>query len=219
MGNYIIIEGDEGAGKTTQVDMLAQRLRGLDRRVETVREPGGDRLGELLRLVLKADPQNERYCRLRDDFLGGEDIDLGPEVETLAFLAARQSMRRNIVYPRLVEGADVISDRGEVSTLVYQGVAGHIDMDFLSVANEFVAKVAPPTVTIVLDIPLEVSQARQVGRNQGQDRFEARGEDYRRSVNDGYRQIANECLYPLIDADQPVREVHEEIWSVIRPLL
>ena len=219
MGSYFIIEGDEGSGKTTQVELLAQRLRGAGREVQTVREPGGDPFGELLRHVLKADSSDSQYRFIRDTFLGGGDLELGAATEALAFLAARLSMRTNIVYPMLTSGIDVISDRGEVSTLVYQGLAGHVDMKFLRMANEFVANVAPPTVTIVLDVPLAVSQARQVSRGLASDRFESRGERYRRAINEGYRLVAGEDLCPLIDADQSIHVVHEEIWSVIRPLI
>lgn len=216
MGSYIIIEGDEGSGKTTQVELLAARLRGLGRKVETVREPGGDSLGELLRLVLKGDLANEKYCRLREQYFDGEDPSISPYVETLGFLTARTSMRANVVYPLLASGVDVISDRGEVSTLVYQGIAGGVDMAFLRAACAHVASVAPPTVTIVLDVPLTVSQERQVSRGGSGDRFESRGDGYRRLINDGYRQIANEDLLPLVDADQSVKAVHKGIWSVVR---
>lgn len=219
MGSYFIIEGDEGSGKTTQVELLAQRLRGAGREVQTVREPGGDPLGEVLRLLLKADSSIPQYRFLRDTLLGSEDLKLSAAIEALAFLTSRLSMRTNIVYPMLACGTDVVSDRGEISTLVYQGLAGHVDMKFLRLVNEFVANVAPPTVTIVLDVPLAVSQARQVSRGLVSDRFESRGEEYRQAINDGYRQIAGEDLWPMVDANQSVREVHEAIWSVVRPLL
>lgn len=219
MGKYIIIEGDEGSGKTTQVELLAKRLRGLGREVECVREPGGDPLGELMRSVLKASPDDKQYLQLRDLYFDGQSVEISTFEEALGFLLARVGMLARVVYPKLVDGQIVLSDQGTVSTLVYQGLAGNLDLKFLRLICDHVANVAPPTVTIVLDVPLAVSQARQVSRGLAADRFESRGEQYRQAINDGYRKVANEDLHPLIDANQSIREVHEQIWSVVRPML
>lgn len=219
MGKYFVIEGDEGAGKTTQVELLAKRLRGLNLAVSTVREPGGDPLGELLRSVLKASPDDENYAQLQKLYFDDQPLDISPLEETLGFLLARAGMLARVVYPKLVDGQIVIADRGSISTLVYQGLAGNVDMKFLRTVCEFVTQIAPATTNIVLDIELEVSRARLAARGDAADRFESRGEQYRQKINDGYRQIAENDLWPLIDANQSVRNVHKDIWSVVRPLI
>jgi dTMP kinase len=219
MGRYFIIEGDEGAGKTTQVGLLRDRLRWRGRNAEVVREPGGDPFGELLRLALKADAGDIRYINLRRQFLNGQDAPIGSLAETFAFLAARVNSRSQVVYPKLVEGIDVLSDRGELSTLVYQGEAGNVNRTFLGYNCDYVAKLFPPTLTIVLDVSLTVSQERQAARGGVADRFESKGDLYRRRVNDGYRRLALEKGLPLIDGEQRPEEVHELIWQHIEPLL
>lgn len=218
-GLYIIIEGDEGAGKTTQVELLADRLRRLDRQVQVVREPGGDPFGELMRLVLKADSSDTYYCELRDRFLMGVDVSIEPLTEAFAFFAARVNSRARVVQPKLKQGIDVLSDRGELSSLVYQGEAGSVDRAFLEYNCDFIARETPPTKTIVLDVSLEASQRRQADRGGMADRFESKGDFYRRQVNAGYRRLALEKGLPLIDGENYPEEVHEQIWGVVEPLL
>lgn len=219
MGKYFIIEGDEGSGKTTQVELLRERMVGLGHKVEIVREPGGDPFGELLRLVLKSDPSDTAYVELRDRFLGGADAPLSGQAESFAFFAARINSRVQVVYPKLVDGIDILSDRGELSTLVYQGEAGSVDRRFLDFNCDYIARLMPPTLTVVLDVTLAVSQQRQDARGLPADRFESRGELYRRRVNEGYRRVALEKGLPLVDGEGSPEEVHELIWEKVQPWL
>lgn len=169
-GRYIAIEGDEGAGKTTQASLLADWLREQGKAVQTVREPGGDPWGEALRTVIK-DPSLERM----------------PMEELLVFTAARLGMRKRIVKPLLDAGTWVVTDRSEVSTLVYQGLAGGLDLAAITEMQAPVAQVCQPDHFLILDISIELSQQRLVARGETADAFELRGPEYRKLVNDGYR--------------------------------
>lgn len=206
-GRYIAIEGDEGAGKTTQVDMLVEWLQGRGIPAQAVREPGGDGFGEALRSVIK-DPELEHEA----------------DEELLVFTAARLGMRRRVVLPLLEKGVWVVTDRSEISTFVYQGYAGGLPMESIIASQREIARVCSPDLYVVLDISLIESEQRVTDRNEAMDAFESRGSDYRQRVNMGYRRVVydgKKLGYSIVgrSASGTVEEVHAGIVQTVRSML
>jgi len=199
-GSFIAIEGDEGAGKTTQVAALIDALSERGVPAQEVREPGGDRFAEEMRQILK-------YA----------DYPIHPWAEALAFNAARANLLQNVVLPLLEQGVWVISDRCYLSTLVYQGGARQIspqDMFVLRQMCSMGVRGVEPDLLVVLDVSPEVS-ARRIEERGKLDRLEALGSDYRRRVNQGYRDMARELELPLLDASRSVEAVQEDLLSLV----
>jgi dTMP kinase len=202
-GKYLVLEGDEGAGKTTQLELLGQRLSQQGYTPEVVREPGGDPLAEELRQILKY-TQHE----------------LSDFAEVLIFNAARRNMLEYVVRPILDRGTWCLADRSFVSTLVYQGIARlGLARSEVQAICDLTIKICRPDLIIVLDVPLEISQARQTSRGELADRIESAGDAFRYRVNTGYRDIAQENGYPLVSAVGTEQEVHDRIWTHVIPLL
>ncbi len=205
-GCYIAIEGDEGAGKTTQAALLAEWLRKQGKQVEEVREPGGDPWGEALRAVTK-NPYLERM----------------PMEELLVFISARLGMRKRVVKPLLDAGTWVVTDRSEVSTLVYQGLAGGLDLETIIEMQALVTRVCQPDRFLILDIPLDVSQKRIADRDEAADAFELRGSEYRKLINEGYRDtlamgiMGYECSW--LDGQGSVEAVQARLREYLTALL
>ena len=206
-GKYIAIEGDEGAGKTTQAELLVDWLKGQGQPAELVREPGGDPFGEALRQVIK----NPAY-------------DHGADEELLVFTAARIGMRGRVVRPLLDQGIWVVTDRSELSTFVYQGIAGDLDLKFIELIQKMVGAVCRPDWFFVLDIPLETSVQRLAERGEAADAFEIRGHGYRERVNSGYRKlplVLRDYGYHIqvLNGDHQANYVQRQITDIVKPWL
>jgi dTMP kinase len=203
-GKFITFEGGEGAGKSTQIRLLAQYLRdgGVD--VTTTREPGGT-------------PKAER---LREILLSGKFASLGPLAEATLFSAARIDHVDRLIEPTLARGGWVLSDRFADSTRAYQGARGGVssrDIDWLERAA--VGGVAPD-LTFILDLPPETGLARAAARRGSGvdvDRFEAEDIDFHHALRKAFLDIAarhpHRCR--VIDAARPVEEVSRNICSLI----
>jgi len=204
LGRYVVIEGDEGSGKGTQVGLLAEHLSELGIANQVVREPGGDPVAEQLREILKF-----------------SEHPIVPLAEVFGFLMARVQVLELVVKPLLVEGTWVLSDRSTLSTIVYQGVMrGLIEQNregFLAACQ--LAQLVEPDLTVVLDIPLETSAARIASRGEETDRFESAGDENRRKINDGYREWSDGVKYHLIPGTGQPSSVHKLIWAQVEPLL
>lgn len=202
-GKYVVLEGDEGAGKTTQLRYLKDTLEANGYRAEVVREPGGDPLAEELRQILKYSSH-----------------DITAFTEVLLFNAARRNLLERVIIPKLEQGIWCLADRSHVSTLVYQGIA-RMGLAKSEVAKicELTISVCRPSLIVVLDVPLGVSQARLQTRREATDRIESAGDTFRQRVNAGYRQVAVEECYALIDAVGSEEEIHQRVWSLVEPLL
>lgn len=202
-GQYIVIEGTEGAGKGTQCEIIAKWLAGMGQRCRVVREPGGDPFGEALRLVLK-DP----------------DLHHEADEELLTFVAARMGMRRRVVLPALEAGEWVIADRSEVSTYVYQGLAGGLSLQSIRSLHESVDRVCRPDLFIVIELPFEVSEERVDIRGEERDSFESRGDQFLRAIADGYMVIGdrmNAMGYNVwgVNGNRPIEQVTSSIQDLI----
>ena len=143
-GRFITFEGGEGAGKSVQARILAQRLGGAGLKVALTREPGGSPLAEVLRQVI----------------LSGDAARLGAEGEALLFSAARIDHIEATIAPALERGAWVVCDRFADSTRVYQGAAGRLDEAFISRLEQVAVGETRPDLTVILDLPPKQGLAR-----------------------------------------------------------
>ncbi len=206
-GRFITFEGGEGAGKSTQAELLAERLRKLAIGVVVTREPGGSAGAEAIRHVL----------------LSGAAKPLGPEVETMLFAAARDDHIQSTIRPALAQGKWVISDRFIDSTRVYQGTLGAVDAKLIRGLERLMVGEAMPDLTVILDLPAGVGLKRAAGRRgKGKaDRFEDEQLEFHNKLREAYRRIAESepqrCV--LIDADRAKKKIADEIWSIVNARL
>jgi dTMP kinase len=202
-GVFITFEGGEGAGKTTQIRRLTERLR--DRGVEVVatREPGGSPGAEQIRdLVLNGPP--ERWSA---------------RTEALLMYAARSDHLERTIAPALARGAWVLCDRFADSTRAYQGAAGQGPL--VAALEDQVLSDVRPDLTLILDLPADAGLARAAHRGGGEDRFEAKGLAFHQALRDAFQAIADAdpARCRLIDSTEAVDIVADRIWSLVAPLV
>lgn len=170
---FIVIEGGEGAGKSTQVRRMAEFVRRRGLPVLETREPGGTEVGEEIRGVL----------------LGGASS-VPPSTELLLILAARAAFVRSVVRPALESGTWVISDRFEMSTFAYQGYGRSVPLDSIRELNRFATGGLKPDLCLVLGLSAEEGQRRQAKAGKRPDRIESGGSALLRRVAKGYAELA-----------------------------
>lgn len=203
-GKFITFEGGEGAGKSTQTQRLAQRLKALGIDVVLTREPGGSNGAEIIRHVI----------------LSGAAKPLGPEVEAVLFAAARADHLEKVIRPALERGSWVVCDRFADSTRAYQGVLGKVDPRVIRSLERVTVGDTMPDLTVILDISPELGLERAHARRGGSeaDRFENEGSDFHRRLCAAYQEIAlsepDRCV--LINAGAAEDQVGDEVWSVVR---
>ena len=204
-GRFITLEGGEGAGKSTQIGLLAAFLRGQGKEVVTSREPGGSPGAEMIRKLLVEGPT---------------DAWDGPTEALLMFAARRDHLVRT-VWPALERGAWVISDRFADSTRAYQGHGHGFPMDRIESLYRVAVGDFAPDLTVILDLPVDVGLARAAQRRGAETRFEGLGAGFHERVRAGFRAIAEaepkRCA--LIDAGGDVDAVHRAIVHVARERL
>lgn len=205
VGVFITFEGGEGAGKSTQVELLRAKLSARGRDVVVTREPGGSDLGEAIRTILLA---------------GSSTI--SPLVEALLFNAARCDHLDKLIRPALAAGRWVVCDRFSDSTRVYQGTAAGLAPQVLAALEDVVLGQTRPVLTFILDLPAAVGLQRAEDRRCANgieeiDRFEARDVGFHTRLRDGFLEIARSeperCV--VIDATNNVDEIAAQIWAVI----
>ncbi len=205
-GKFITFEGPEGGGKSTQVRELADRLRAEGKTVLVTREPGGTPLAEKIRGLVReelADPPVTRS-------------------EVLLFLASRAQVVANVIKPALARGEWVICDRFADSTFAYQGYGRGIDVELLRQLNDFATEGLVPDLTILLDVPPEVSRARLAARQAETattaDRIELAGCEFHRRLRDGFLDLAKAepARFAVIDAAGSRAEVSAKVNEAVR---
>jgi len=169
-GRFVVLEGIDGSGKSTQARLLAAALRARGEKVVETREPGGTALGERLRTVLL-------------DSAPGE---VSPAAEVYLFAAARAQLVSAIVRPALMRGDWVVCDRFLESSLVYQGIARGLGVDAVAQANELAVARCIPDLVLIIDVPVETAAARRGAA----DRIEAEEDAFHLQVANGYRRLA-----------------------------
>lgn len=198
---FVVLEGIEGAGKSTQAQMLSawMRERGVDHRL--AREPGGTPVGEAIREVV----------------LNRRDLDPPPASELFMILAARAAYLRDVVRPTLEAGQVMLSDRYSMSTFAYQGYGRGLDLDAIIAANALATGGLEPDVVFVLDIPVAQGLGRRIDASGELDRIEQAGLDFLGRVAEGYRQLSHDSArVERIDATGGPREVQEMLRTALR---
>jgi dTMP kinase len=203
-GRFITLEGGEGAGKSTQVEALAEVLRARGIEVATTREPGGSEGAEKIRELL----------------LTGEEDRWGAEAEALLFAAARTDHVDKLIRPAIEAGKWVISDRFVDSSLAYQGGAGELGIEAVRAINAFGIKQWFPDRTLVLALAEGGARAR-ARDNELSDRIGGRPETYHQKVDLAFRQIAADEpeRVRIIDASGAPEEVTQRLLDAIADLL
>ena len=174
-GIFITFEGIEGSGKSTQLSMLNKWLTNHDYDVVATREPGGTKIGEKIRELLRS---------------GSKDDVFSPRTELMLFEASRAQHMEEIVLPALNNGKIVLCDRFFDSTTVYQGVARAIDTDIVHILNDFSSFEKKPDLTIILDIDVDESMNRLIKREISKDRIEQEDRKFFENVRNGYLSLA-----------------------------
>ncbi|MBB6174977.1 dTMP kinase [Nocardiopsis mwathae] len=201
-GTFIVLEGGEGAGKSTQARQLSIWLRDEGFEVVTTREPGSTKLGMRLRALL----------------LDKEQTGMSPRAEALLYAADRADHVSRVIRPALRRGAIVISDRYVDSTLAYQGAGRELHVGEIRRINEWATDELVPDLTVLLDVPPSAGLARLGGTT---DRIEAESEDFHDRVRSGFRELAESEpeRYLVVDGRSPQEEVTRQIQRRIRPIL
>lgn len=207
---FITFEGTEGCGKSTQVIILADKLRAHGHRVRTIREPGGTPIGEEIRHTLKHSQQNQAMT---------------PEAELLLMNASRAQLVREIIRPALAAGEIVVCDRFYDSSTAYQGYGRQLDLEKLKSIIEFAVGETKPDLTLLLHVPADVSaerlRSRQTNMPFVRDRIEEADQAFFERVEHGFTAVAtNEPLrVKSINGAQAVDAVSAQIWEWVQPLL
>lgn len=203
-GAFIVLEGGEGAGKSTQAALLSRWLDagGVAHRV--TREPGGTAVGEAVRSVV----------------LDRTDLAMPPASELFLYLTSRAAFVAEIVRPALGAGEVVVADRFDLSTLAYQGYGRGLPLDGVRSAVALATGGLRPDLTVLLDLPVDDGAARQRSAGLVEDRIEQEGADFLRRVRDGYLALAAaDPDVVVVSAAGTPTEVHRRIVDVLRARL
>ena len=209
-GLFITFEGTEGAGKSTQVAALTNRLRALGHRVRTLREPGGTPIGEEIRHTLKHSHANTAMT---------------PEAELLLMNASRAQLVREVIRPALAAGEIVVCDRFYDSTTAYQGHGRQLDLDHVKAVIEFAVGTTKPDLTLFLHVPAEISAERLRSRQETlpfvRDRIEEADQKFFERVAHGFGVIAatEPQRVKFINGAMPAEIVCAKIWDIVQPVL
>ena len=205
-GKFIVFEGGDGSGKTTQIALLEKKLKVSGLNVFRTREPGGTDCptAEKIRLIIK-DPANKEMV---------------PETELFLFLASRAQHVRQIIRPQLESGAIVLCDRFYGSTLAYQHFArGLFNLDEVIRLNNFATAGLEPDATFFLNIDPEKSLTR-ITNQLGRCRLDSEKMVFHKRVQTGYLSLAKiKPNWIIVSADNKVEDVHETIWEKTKKLL
>ena len=198
-GKFIVIEGIDGCGKTTQIDELSKWLpsSGLinkKSKLITTREPGGSQLGKKLRGLILDNNANNKPSSL---------------AELLLYSADRAEHVSKIIAPALKNNNWVISDRFSDSTLAYQGYGRNINLEIIKNIESIVCQGEYPDLTFFLEISPEESVLRR--KNEIPDRIESEGLRFLEKVNEGFKLIAKEKNWKVISASQNIQTISNQI--------
>ncbi|HEX6735520.1 MAG TPA: dTMP kinase [Azonexus sp.] len=197
-GKFITFEGIDGAGKSTHVDWLAERLRAGGRIVHVTRGPGGTALGEKLRELLLNEPMHL-------------------ETETLLMFAARREHLAQVIEPALNRGEWVVCDRFSDATYAYQGGGRGLERSKLHQLEHWVHEHLQPDLTLLFDLPLDVARERIAVASRTLDRFEQERADFHERVRHAYleRAHAHPERIRVIDANNTLDNIREQLEDIL----
>jgi dTMP kinase len=200
-GKFIVLDGPDGCGKTTQTKLLVDWLKEQGVAVETFREPGGTAIGEKIRQIL----------------LNPEHIAMGTETEVMLYMAARVQLWQEKIKPALKENKCVVLDRWLSSTCAYQSFAGGFGIDKVIKIAEDCLKRPWPDLTIILDVDLETATKRL---KKDLDRMEQKGNNYHKKVREGFLKLAKgHKNFAIIDAADDIETVHKQVINIVEKML
>ncbi len=196
-GVFIVVEGPEGAGKSTLARWLGARLLAEGLPVVAVRQPGGTPVAEAARKVALKFPH-----------------EISPVAELFLFLAARADLVQRVIRPALEAGQVVVTDRFDLSTMAYQVAGAGLPSPEVTLAIRLATGGLVPDLTLVLDVPVELGRARQRAARKIQDRFERQDDAFHHRVREAYRRAAGSGVVHL-DATQPKKVVQDAAWREV----
>jgi len=203
-GIFITMEGADGSGKSTQIELLREHLESTGRDVIITREPGGTEISEAIRGII-----------LNKDY-----TEMSPVTEMLLYASARAQLISDVIAPAIDAGKAVISDRFIDSSLVYQGMARGLGVDKVYQINEQAIQGYMPDVTFLLDLDADEGIRRKKGQKE-LDRMELEGSDFHRKVAEGYRGLA--VKFPdritVVNAALPIDDISRRIIGRVDELL
>ena len=201
-GTFIVLDGGEGAGKSTQAERLVRRLREEGRPATAVRDPGSTPVSERIREILLDPALPEMDAR----------------TEMFLYMAGRAEMVARIIRPALEVGLTVVCDRFVSSTVAYQGYAGGMDPSLVWEMGRVAAGGLEPDLTVILDVDVAAGFARLGGER---DRMESKDRAYHESVRQGFLTMARERpdRFAVVDAAQPLEAVARDIEEVVKRVL
>lgn len=209
-GIFVTFEGVEGCGKSTQVKLLARRLKGCRIPLLVTREPGGSKIGNAIRKIL----------------LDSRNSGISPLTELLLYAADRAQHVEEVIRPALEDGVWVLCDRFMDATEAYQGIARGQSISFVREMNRVATRGVRPDITFLLDLPVEIGLARARRRNiisntGTQDRFEREELTFHEKVRKGYLRIARreKKRFVVIQANAEEKEVEKSIFQYMEPLI
>jgi dTMP kinase len=211
MNRLITFEGIEGCGKTTQIKMAGQCLKGKGIPFIVTDEPGGTPLGK----------------RIREVLLNRGPYSISSDAELFLFIAARSQHVKDVMLPALEQGKWILCDRFLDATLAYQGFGRGLDLGFIRRLHEFSAASLKPGLTILLDLPVEMGLGRamdRIARSRGialEDRFEREDIEFHRRIREGYLTLAKEDpeRYRIIDAVREIDAVHRDVCAHLKEFM
>ena len=200
-GLFITLEGADGCGKPTQLNLLKEYLTSRGYEIVVTREPGGKGLGEKLREILL-----------------NYDGEVSDRCEAFLYLADRAQNIDTIIKPAINSGKIVLCDRHTDSSVAYQGYGREQNIDNINMLNELAVNGVHPDLTIVFDIDTETSMAR-VGAEK--DRLESAGIEFHKRVRNGYLEIAkkNPQRIKVVDASQTIEDVQRDVIKIVEEVL
>lgn len=202
-GVFVVFEGPEGAGKSTQIRMLADRLSASGSDVCVTREPGGTAIGE----------------RIRDVLLAASSSAMSAEAEALLMSAARAQHVTEVIRPALARNEIVLCDRFVDSTLAYQGGGRGLSLDDLKSLQRFATGGLEPNLRILLDLPVEVGLQRRLGDKAAINRMDEEDIVFHRRVRLSYLALAQESDWIVLDATGAPETIADDIHLAVLPLL
>ena len=202
-GRFIVLDGPDGCGKTTQVELLHEELAKQGHEVMVTREPGGTPIGEKIRAIL-LDPANREMTARTELFL---------------YMACRSQLVEEVIAPAIANGVIVLCDRFLSSTVAYQGYGGELGPESVRDIGDFCIGPVRPHLSVFLDVDFATSVARRGDRPA--DRIEQREPDYHERVRNGFLEQArtDPTHCKVVDARRSTNEVHQEILELLPNVL